>query len=234
LFAFVLVCGGVLVLQTSRDKPESKFKVPYINGKYIVPALVILALALVVILEPAAPKHNMAVARVGETSDSLMVVNNTGYALESATVQVSIGDDAGRNIGVETVTVPALAAGDTSYAIQPALAGRKIAKTEVTEVNSIASDNGVNVKLRYFASLFSGETFPMLLFWIVCIIVAVLSYKYSFSLLPVLGLTSCFYLMAQEHHSNWLRFLLWLALGLVIYFSYSYHHSKLGKGASAP
>jgi len=134
---------------------------------------------------------------------------------------------------VSDLTVPALAAGDTAYLMQPALAGKKIASTEVVSVSSIASDNGTNVKLRYFTGLFTAETFPMLLFWIVCIVVAYLSYKKSFSLLPVLGLTSCFYLMAQEHHSNWLRFLLWLALGLVIYFSYSYHHSKLGKQPSA-
>ena len=43
LFAFVLVCGGVLVLQTQKDKPESKFKVPYINGKFIMPLLLIIA-----------------------------------------------------------------------------------------------------------------------------------------------------------------------------------------------
>ncbi len=39
LFAFVLVCGGILVLQNQADRPESRFKVPYVNGKYIVPLL---------------------------------------------------------------------------------------------------------------------------------------------------------------------------------------------------
>jgi hypothetical protein len=33
--------------------------------------------------------------------------------------------------------------------------------------------------------------------------------------------------MAQEHHTNWLRFLIWLGVGLVIYFLYGYHKSKL-------
>src|SRR5213075_1760999 len=37
LFAFVLVCGGVLILEQLPNRPESKFKVPYFNGKYIVP-----------------------------------------------------------------------------------------------------------------------------------------------------------------------------------------------------
>src|SRR2546426_2242585 len=40
LFAFVLVCGGVLVLENSKSPPvRPKFKTPYINGRYIVPSL---------------------------------------------------------------------------------------------------------------------------------------------------------------------------------------------------
>jgi APA family basic amino acid/polyamine antiporter len=91
---------------------------------------------------------------------------------------------------------------------------------------------------HHFAGTLTAETFPMALFWIVAAIVAVLSFLKSFSLIPVLGLTSCFYLMAQEHHSNWLRFLIWLAIGLVVYFTYGYRNSRLNKetlaGAGAP
>src|SRR4029078_4325735 len=43
LFAFVLVCGGVLVLQSQPNRPESKFKVPYLNSKWIVPFLFVLS-----------------------------------------------------------------------------------------------------------------------------------------------------------------------------------------------
>jgi len=71
------------------------------------------------------------------------------------------------------------------------------------------------------------------LFWIVAIFLAVLSFMKKLSLLPVLGMVSCFYLMAQENHSNWLRFLAWLAIGLIIYFSYSFYNSKLHKEAKA-
>ena len=41
LFAFVLVCAGVLVLQNKTDIPRGKFKTPYVNSKYIVPVLII-------------------------------------------------------------------------------------------------------------------------------------------------------------------------------------------------
>ena len=43
LFAFVLVCGGILVLQTQPDRPVSKFKVPYINGQFVYPAMLVVA-----------------------------------------------------------------------------------------------------------------------------------------------------------------------------------------------
>ncbi len=46
LFAFVLVCGGVLVLQNKKDIPRGKFKTPYINSKFIMPVLVVVAIAL--------------------------------------------------------------------------------------------------------------------------------------------------------------------------------------------
>ncbi|MBS1772213.1 MAG: amino acid permease [Bacteroidetes bacterium] len=67
LFAFVLVCGGILRLQQQRKKavhksgidiikedgekaivPVSKFKTPYINGKWIVPALFIITVILLI------------------------------------------------------------------------------------------------------------------------------------------------------------------------------------------
>jgi amino acid transporter len=37
LFAFVLVCAGVLVLQNKTDIPRGKFKTPYVNSKYVIP-----------------------------------------------------------------------------------------------------------------------------------------------------------------------------------------------------
>jgi amino acid transporter len=39
LFAFVLVCAGVLVLQNKTDIPRGKFKTPFINGGLVMPIL---------------------------------------------------------------------------------------------------------------------------------------------------------------------------------------------------
>jgi APA family basic amino acid/polyamine antiporter len=81
--------------------------------------------------------------------------------------------------------------------------------------------------------LFSGENkhenFPYFLFIILSATLTVLAFIKNLSLIPVLGLLSCFYLMTELGYTNWMRFLIWLVIGLVIYFSYSYKNSKLGK-----
>jgi len=46
-------------------------------------------------------------------------------------------------------------------------------------------------------------------------------------LFPVLGMLSCSALMGFLPSLTWLRFTIWLVLGLIVYFTYSMHHSKL-------
>jgi basic amino acid/polyamine antiporter, APA family len=47
LAAFVLVCAGVLKLQNDPNRPKGKFRTPYINGKYILPISLVIALVLI-------------------------------------------------------------------------------------------------------------------------------------------------------------------------------------------
>jgi APA family basic amino acid/polyamine antiporter len=49
---------------------------------------------------------------------------------------------------------------------------------------------------------------------------------------PLLGACSCAALMAFLPAMTWLRFLVWLLLGLIVYFTYSIRHSKLARGES--
>lgn len=49
--------------------------------------------------------------------------------------------------------------------------------------------------------------------------------------LPILSAAICVYLMLNLTVETWLRFLIWLAIGFVIYFVYSRRHSRLGKDA---
>jgi APA family basic amino acid/polyamine antiporter len=54
------------------------------------------------------------------------------------------------------------------------------------------------------------------------------AYQVPFSpWLPLLSALACFYLMLNLTTLTWLRFLVWLAIGLAIYFGYGYRHSRL-------
>jgi APA family basic amino acid/polyamine antiporter len=139
LFAFVLVCGGVLMLQNRTDIPRGKFRTPYINSRYIVPGMAVLGVIL---------------------------------------------------IGI--------------YGMQ---------------------------WLKDFFSYGSWDAFkdkiPMYLFLVLCAVITFFSFVNKLSLIPVLGLIFCFYMMAQIPLSSWFYFMLWLIAGLFIYFGFSRKNSRL-------
>ncbi|MGH6631207.1 MAG: APC family permease, partial [Burkholderiales bacterium] len=52
--------------------------------------------------------------------------------------------------------------------------------------------------------------------------------------IPLLGIGFCLWLMASLRVATWQAFGVWLIAGLVVYFSYSMHHSKLAGEATRP
>jgi len=46
-------------------------------------------------------------------------------------------------------------------------------------------------------------------------------------LVPILGILFNGYMMLRLGKWNWIRLVVWLAIGLVVYFTYSRHHSKV-------
>lgn len=138
LFAFILVCGGVLLLpkEDVTENNSKRFKIPYINAKYIVPVLFVVGLFF--LWQPL----------------------------------------------VTTFTY---------------------------------NGNWHTYK----------DKLPYILFLVGAAVMAYLSFRKNLSLIPVLGLLSCLYLMTELGYTNWLRFLIWLVIGLVIYFFYGYKNSKL-------
>jgi APA family basic amino acid/polyamine antiporter len=46
-------------------------------------------------------------------------------------------------------------------------------------------------------------------------------------LVPVLGILVCFGMMAFLDSLTWIRLLVWLLIGFIVYFGYSRHHSHL-------
>lgn len=73
---------------------------------------------------------------------------------------------------------------------------------------------------------------PYLVFILASLVLMVVTFQKKLSLLPVLGLLTNMYLMTQLGINNWTMFLIWLLIGLAIYFTYGYKHSKLNKVVS--
>ncbi|WP_396158798.1 amino acid permease [Flavobacterium sp.] len=146
LFAFVLVCGGVLLLSPQSESElaeratKGKFRIPYINAKYIFPLMCLAAFGMVQYYLP------------------------TFFP-------------------------------DT---------------------------------FRYSDTFFTTNI-PMLVFITLCIVMAILSFIKNLSLIPLLGLISCCYLLTGMAVSNWQWFGIWLLIGLVIYFLFGYKNSNLNK-----
>jgi hypothetical protein len=77
-------------------------------------------------------------------------------------------------------------------------------------------------------SLFQHKI-PTWIFIIVCFYLAMLAWKHNLSLIPLLGLVCCLYMMSEMGITNWIGFTIWLGVGLIIYFGYSYKNSKLNR-----
>ena len=138
LFAFVIVCAGVLLV----PPPEDGFKVPYYNGRYLLPVI-------------------------------LLVI-----------FFVMRGDGQGWH--------------DFWHPQEGSFLSWDIFKHKI----------------------------PYLIFALIGLLLTALTIWKQLSIIPVLGLLSCLYLMSELGYTNWLRFLIWLVIGLTIYGLYSYRHSK--------
>ncbi|MEP7110218.1 MAG: amino acid permease [Ferruginibacter sp.] len=151
LFAFVLVCGGVLLIPR-KEKQTGKFHLPYINGRYIFPGIVIGSILLAMSLSKDYFSNMF----------SFDFHNNPGY--ESG--KISFMDAATPNI-------------------------------------------------------------TLIIFWISTVVLAIVAFIKKYSLIPLMGLITCLYLLTGMTKNNWAWFLSWLLVGLVIYFLYGYRKSKL-------
>lgn len=68
---------------------------------------------------------------------------------------------------------------------------------------------------------------PTLCFIVIATILSIYGIIRRWSLIPLLGLLTNMYLISELGITNWLRFIIWMAAGLLVYFLYGYKHSKL-------
>ncbi len=213
LFAFILVCGGVLVLQRRPDRPAGKFRVPYINSRFILPLLfAAIAIATWIYNKDSTKEFFQNKLLVDQetlysnlerpgSADSLALkqfyaVNDKAFAAYNDNLKAYLDD------------------------VRPGTFRPMIRRSGLPE--STIYITGKDAFL---------QNFPQWIFAISVLVVLIMSVKMQLSLIPVLGLTSCLYLMAQEHHSNWLRFLIWLGIGLLVYFLYGHKNSHLARNS---
>lgn len=74
---------------------------------------------------------------------------------------------------------------------------------------------------------------PLVVFYVLCAVVSFFSFRRNWSLIPVLGLMSCCYLLTGMAASNWIWFGIWLVIGLCCYFAYGYRKSALAPSAGS-
>ncbi|MBG6062926.1 amino acid transporter [Flavobacterium sp. CG_9.1] len=210
LFAFVLVCAGVLVLQNRTDIPRGKFKTPYVNSKFILPVLIVIGL----------------VFAFGYNKKATMdFITNETQINSSEAIITSLNKEETKKVYAYLVGIDAKNSTDKTPDLELLL--NQYQKDDAKYSNVIAGlPLADSVKYESGFSLFKHKI-PMWIFLIVMIGLVVWSYRSNLSLIPLLGLISCLYMMAELSVWNWIYFGIWLLIGLVVYFSFGRKNSKL-------
>ena len=210
LFAFVLVCAGVLVLQNKTDIPRGKFKTPYVNSKFFMPVLIAIGL----------------IFSFGYNKKATMdFLTNETQIKSSADIITSLDKDHFAKVYEYLVSVDA----KNSTTETPDLE-IMLSQYQQDEAKYTAIIKGLpvadSVKYESGFSLFKHKI-PMWIFLIVLFGLTIWSNRQNLSLIPLLGLICCLYMMAELSVWNWLYFTIWLLIGLSIYFGFSRKNSKL-------
>ncbi len=210
LFAFVLVCGGVLVLQNKTDIPRGKFKTPFVNGGLVMPILLV---GTMVLLFTTYRTETMAFVQnepTYKTSEEMLLQLSEPQiqTLKKDAMSVNQALDAKKNV-TEL---------DELYA-------EEAGAMKLAEVIEQKEWNNIHLKNEGWSHF--ANKIPSWIFILFTIFITIMAVRGKLSLIPILGLLSCLYMMSQLALANWIYFTIWLLLGLVIYFLYGRKHSKL-------
>jgi APA family basic amino acid/polyamine antiporter len=209
LFAFVLVCAGVLVLQNKPDIQRGKFKIPYANSKYIIPVAFFAAIVFSLnFYKTETTAFLLNKPKIYEPVTFLTSLNEAELALVKNDIkanQVKL-HQTGQSNDAEVY----------------------LSNLSPDQYEQFINGSQLSTERKYESgfSLFKHKI-PMWIFLIICVVITYFCITKNLSLIPVLGLISCLYMMCELGISNWIGFGIWLIIGLVVYFLYGYKHSKL-------
>ncbi|MBL0182838.1 MAG: amino acid permease [Chitinophagaceae bacterium] len=206
LFAFVLVCGGVLLIPR-KEKLGGRFHLPYINAKIIFPLIVAGAIAFAMYLSKGYFGHmtDFSFERKTEALQKIIPAKN----IDTVTVAASIEQHL-------------VSTNDTDSAfikLTKAVRESSTAAEKVKLAAGFISDNDPTQSRTAKISL--------IIFWLAMVLLALFTVIKNYSLIPLMGVSTCLYLLTGMTLSNWLWFGAWLLIGLVVYFLYGYKKSKL-------
>ncbi len=208
LFAFVLVCAGVLRMETMKDMPRGKFRTPYFNSKYFMIPLLIIA----VLLSMKFNKQNTLKFLNNEpvTVNSEEFVSHLTRDESNLASETALKDDKEAFLSVDS-DLDAYVKNLDEPSYKNFIYGLQIPEERKT-------NSGWN--------LFKHKI-PTWIFLLTTLVLTFISFRKNLSLIPLLGLISCLYMMSELGFSNWIGFTIWLLVGLIIYFTFSYRNSKL-------
>ena len=73
------------------------------------------------------------------------------------------------------------------------------------------------------------QEFLFLLFILILVVVSIATFRYKFSIIPIIGALCCLYLMIEIPPVSWIWFFCWMIIGLLLYNFYGRRHSLLSK-----
>jgi len=128
----------------------------------------------------------------------------------------------------------------------PAVFGKVHPKFQTPYITTIVTGVVAAAVAGFFPIALLGELVSigtLLAFVIVCFGVMILRYVRpniprpfrtpAVPLVPILGILICGYMMYTLPNDTWIRLLVWMAIGLLIYFGYSVQHSKVARHVAA-
>jgi basic amino acid/polyamine antiporter, APA family len=210
LFAFVLVCAGVLVLQNKKDIPRGSFKTPYINGKFVLPLLI---------------AFGATIAFTVNKKETIAFLTNEAQINTPIAIITALNKEETKKVYDYLVTLDSKNSTTETPDLEVILSQYQ---QDDAKYASVVAGLPIHDSLKYETgfSLFKHKI-PMWIFLIVLVGLVVWTFKQNLSLIPLLGLICCLYMMAELSVWNWIYFTIWLLIGLVIYFGFSRKNSKL-------